>query len=80
MISLATLQTRGMAWLKRHLPSDRSVRISDVTSSYTTLNLIGPMAKELLHELTKLSMKPVDFPAMTCQVRHGPYCFGLNTS
>merc|ERR1719239_1950421 len=35
MICLAFQQTRAIAWLKSHVPSDGSVQVTDVTSMYS---------------------------------------------
>ena len=35
---------------------------------YTVLNVIGPKARELLGELTDVSLKVVDFPHMSGKV------------
>jgi len=55
-----------MKWLKSHVPEDGSVFLSDVTSLYTALNLIGPKAKYLLAELSDENFN--DFARMTCRV------------
>lgn len=52
MVSPTMQQTRVAEWMARHLPSDNSVQISDVTSMYTVLHVIGPKTKDLLSELT----------------------------
>ncbi|XP_074645385.1 pyruvate dehydrogenase phosphatase regulatory subunit, mitochondrial-like isoform X2 [Tubulanus polymorphus] len=67
MISPTGQQTRGMAWISRHMPREMNVLLSDVTSMYTALNVIGPKAQELLSELTDTSMKKTDFHSMTCK-------------
>jgi pyruvate dehydrogenase phosphatase regulatory subunit len=54
-----------MKWLKEHVPEDGSVFLSDVTSLYTALNVIGPKAKYLLAELSDENFN--DFARMTCQ-------------
>jgi pyruvate dehydrogenase phosphatase regulatory subunit len=55
-----------MKWLKSHVPEDGSVFLSDVTSLYTALNVIGPKAKYLLAELSDENFN--DFARMTCRV------------
>ena len=62
-------QTRSYDWLRDHLPTDGSVQLSDVTSMYTALDVIGPKAKELLSELTDTPLGKQDFMHMTCKVR-----------
>ena len=68
MVGPTAQQTRSFAWLKDHLPKDGSVVLSDVTSMYTSLNVIGPKAQELLSELTDTPLNKQDFMHMTCKV------------
>ncbi|CAF1008069.1 unnamed protein product [Adineta steineri] len=65
LISPTSQSTRSMKWLKSHVPEDGSVFLSDVTSLYTALNLIGPKAKYLLSELSDENFN--DFARMTCK-------------
>ena len=72
MIGPTAQQTRSFAWLQRHLPrSGRTVQLSDVTSMYTAINVIGPKAQELLAELTDTPLDTHNFPSMTCKVGSG---------
>jgi glycine cleavage system aminomethyltransferase T len=66
LVSPTSQSTRNMKWLKSHVPEDGSVFLSDVTSLYTALNVIGPKAKYLLAELSDENFN--DFARMTCQV------------
>lgn len=61
-------QTRSFDWIRDHLPTDGSVQLSDVTSMYTALDVIGPKAKELLSELTDTPLGKQEFMHMTCKV------------
>ncbi|ESO10632.1 hypothetical protein HELRODRAFT_109032, partial [Helobdella robusta] len=65
MIGPTVQQTRSYVWMRDHLPRDGSVQLTDVTSMYTALNVIGPKAQELLSELTDRSLKKKDFMFMT---------------
>ena len=67
-ISPASQQTRNLWWLNEHLPPNSNIQISDITSMYTVINVIGPKARELLAELTDVSLKVADFPHMTGKV------------
>jgi len=67
LVSPTSQSTRNMKWLKSHVPEDGSVFLSDVTSLYTALNVIGPKAKYLLAELSDENFN--DFARMTCQVK-----------
>lgn len=69
MIAPTAQQTRCFSWLKDHLPKDGTVQLSDVTSMYTALNIIGPKAQELLSELTDTPLGKRDFMHMSCQAR-----------
>jgi len=67
MIGPTAQQTRAKNWIRDHLPKNGSVQLSDVTSMYTTINVIGPKAQELLEELTEVPLDSKSFPHMTCQ-------------
>ena len=67
MISPTSQQTRAYHWLSKHAPAQNSVLISDVTSMYTALNVMGPKAEGLLSELTDTNMSKQAFHSMTCQ-------------
>ncbi|XP_023244971.1 pyruvate dehydrogenase phosphatase regulatory subunit, mitochondrial [Copidosoma floridanum] len=65
MIAPTIQQTRCKHWLKRHLPSDGSVAVSDVTSAYTAICIMGPATRQLLSELTDIDLNPKNFPFFT---------------
>ncbi|XP_059488036.1 pyruvate dehydrogenase phosphatase regulatory subunit, mitochondrial [Neocloeon triangulifer] len=65
MIAPTIQQTRCKAWMKRHKPSDGSVAISDVTSMYTAICVMGPHAIPLLSELADVDLNPTFFPFFT---------------
>ncbi len=50
------------SWIRRHLPEDGSVRLSDVTARWACFALWGPKAYEILAPLTP---DPLDFPYMS---------------
>jgi len=68
IISPVTQQTRSTKWLKEHFPADGSVLMSDITSLYAAINVVGPKAIDLLSELTDESLSKTDFPQFTCKV------------
>jgi 4-methylaminobutanoate oxidase (formaldehyde-forming) len=51
-----------MAWVRRHLPGDGSVTVTDVTSRWACFALWGPKAPQILRPLTP---DPLDFPYMS---------------
>jgi glycine cleavage system aminomethyltransferase T/glycine/D-amino acid oxidase-like deaminating enzyme len=66
----------GMAdrkWLSDHLPADGSAQLADLTSSWTTLGLWGPRARDVLESLTSEDVSHEGFPFGTCRtVEVGP--------
>ncbi|XP_076057029.1 pyruvate dehydrogenase phosphatase regulatory subunit, mitochondrial-like isoform X2 [Oratosquilla oratoria] len=48
MLAPTFQQTRIMDWMRRQITADASVSISDVTSMYTVLSVLGPKSKEML--------------------------------
>ena len=69
MICPTTQQSRAWSWLSRHLPSDGSVFLRDVTSMFSGINIIGPHAQPLLGDVTDFatSTSRDDFRPMTCK-------------
>lgn len=68
MIAPTIQQTRCKVWIQRHLPSDGSVSLSDVTSMYTAICIMGPFTRSLLSELTDTDLRPKYFPFFTFKV------------
>lgn len=77
IISPVTQQTRNMKWLKEHFPEDGSVLMSDITSLYAAINLVGPKAIELLSELTDEDLSTQNFPRFTCKEIDVGYASGI---
>ena len=77
IISPVTQQTRNMKWLSEHFPEDGSVLMSDITSLYAAINVVGPKAVELLSELTDESLSTSDFHAFTCKEIDIGYASGI---
>ncbi|KAK9871456.1 hypothetical protein WA026_012830 [Henosepilachna vigintioctopunctata] len=63
MIAPTIQQTRCKVWLKKHLP--RNVAMSDVTSMYTALCIMGPFTRTMLSEMTETDLSPKNFPFFT---------------
>ncbi|HZQ16145.1 MAG TPA: FAD-dependent oxidoreductase [Gaiellaceae bacterium] len=60
----------GMAdlkWYANALPADGSAQITDLTSSWTTLGLWGPRARDILASLTRDDVSNEGFPFATCR-------------
>lgn len=60
MVSPSAQQTRIYEWMSNNLPTDgSSIKLSDQTSMYTVINVVGPKAVRLISELTNSN---VDLP------------------
>ena len=60
----------GMAdlkWFRDHLPADGSAQIFDLTSSWCTLGLWGPRARDVLASITSDDVSDAGFPFATCR-------------
>ncbi|MEJ2557240.1 MAG: FAD-dependent oxidoreductase [Anaerolineae bacterium] len=62
-----SIQTHVEAWLKRYIPSEAHVFVTDVTSGYAILNVQGPKSRRLLSGLTNMDMSNEAFPYLTMQ-------------
>ena len=56
-----------LAWIERHLPSDGSARVEDVTSRYACYCLWGPLARDILAPLTESDVSDAAFPYLTAR-------------
>ncbi|MBO67786.1 MAG: glycine cleavage system protein T [Acidiferrobacteraceae bacterium] len=53
-----------MRWFQEHL--DQDVRVNDISDSIVGFALAGPRSRELLSELTPVSLSNEDFPFLEC--------------
>jgi glycine cleavage system T protein len=56
-----------MAWVRKHMPDDGSVQLTDVTSAYACFGLWGPRARDILAPLTRSDVGNDAFRYMTAQ-------------
>jgi glycine cleavage system aminomethyltransferase T len=56
-----------LGWLRKHLPSDGSVLINDLTSGRVCFGLWGPAARDLLAPLTTDDISDAAFPYLTAR-------------
>ncbi len=54
-------------WIRRHLPSDGSVTVRDITTQLGCIGLWGPRAREILQEVSVEDLSNAAFPYMTCR-------------
>ncbi len=59
--------TAVQAWLRRNIPSEAHVFVTNITSAYSVLNLQGPKSRDLLTRLTHADMSNEAFPFLTMQ-------------
>ena len=52
-------------WIRKNLPADAHVTLTDVTSAYAVLALMGPHAREILSRLTSADLSNAAFPFAT---------------
>jgi len=65
VVAPTAAQTRTAAWLRDRLPSDATV--SDVTSGFAVLAIMGPRSRDLLQRLTEEDLGNDSFPFGTAK-------------
>ncbi len=56
---------RDMDWLSRHMPADAHAVLTDVTSGWTVLSVMGPKSRALLQKVSKADLSNEGFPFAT---------------
>jgi 4-methylaminobutanoate oxidase (formaldehyde-forming) len=67
LVLVDAIQVHVETWLKRHIPAEAHVFVTDVTSAYNILNVQGPKSRRLLSRLTSADMSNEAFPYLTMQ-------------
>jgi 4-methylaminobutanoate oxidase (formaldehyde-forming) len=65
VVTSAICQTRDLAWLRRHTSEDMRCSITDVTSAYAVLGVMGPKSRALLSAVSPADFGDEAFPFMT---------------
>ncbi|XP_015909112.1 pyruvate dehydrogenase phosphatase regulatory subunit, mitochondrial [Parasteatoda tepidariorum] len=65
IISPTIQQARCQAWLRRNLPPDSPILITDITSLYTAICIMGPLAQSVMSDVSDTSVSYKDFPFFT---------------
>ena len=55
------------AWLRRHIPAEAHVFVTNITSAYSVLNIQGPKSRDFLSSVTHADMSNEAFPYLTSQ-------------
>ncbi len=63
----AASSVRDMDWLRRHIPDDAHVFVTDVTSGQAVLPVMGPNSRALLQKVTDADLSLAGFPFATAQ-------------
>jgi 4-methylaminobutanoate oxidase (formaldehyde-forming) len=61
IVTGASVATHDMDWIRRHL-GDARATLTDVTSGYAVISLMGPRSRELLATLTDADVSHAGFP------------------
>jgi dimethylglycine dehydrogenase len=67
VVSAAATECHDHAWMERHLPSDGSVYLDNVTDEYAVLTLAGPRSRELLQSLARVDVSHEAFRFFRCR-------------
>lgn len=67
MVTAAASQTQDMGWIKRNLGESAAVTVTDVTSAYAVLAVMGPRARDLLAKVSPADFTNAAFPFGTMQ-------------
>ncbi|MEO0893676.1 MAG: FAD-dependent oxidoreductase [Pseudomonadota bacterium] len=68
IVTIASSQTRDMAWLKGNIPQDARAFAYDATSGLPMLALMGPRARDLLQSLSGADLSSQAHPFGTSQM------------
>jgi 4-methylaminobutanoate oxidase (formaldehyde-forming) len=67
IVTAAAGQTRDFAWLRGHIPDDAYAVLTDMTSGYAVLGVMGPNSRALLGALGPDDLSNDAFPYMTAR-------------
>jgi 4-methylaminobutanoate oxidase (formaldehyde-forming) len=66
-VTIAASQVRDFEWIRRNIRDDERAVLTDVTSSYAVLSVMGPKSRELLSLLTSDDLSSEAFPFGTAR-------------
>ena len=67
LLSGSAQTVRDMDWITSHIPYDACAVLTDVTSAYSVMGVMGPNARELLSRVCKSDLSNEAFPFSTIQ-------------
>jgi 4-methylaminobutanoate oxidase (formaldehyde-forming) len=65
LVTSSASVVRDRVWIERHLDRDEHVAVTDVSSSYAVLGVMGPHARDLLQRLSRTELSDAAFPFAT---------------
>ena len=67
IVTSGSQQTRDYYWLKSHIPDDAHAFLTDITSGYAMLGLMGPNAREVMSKVSPADLSNQAFAFATSQ-------------
>jgi len=67
MVTGSAFGVRDMGWIGKHLPTDGSVTVQELTSARATINLAGPLCRQILDKVADGDVSNEAFPYMTAR-------------
>jgi glycine cleavage system aminomethyltransferase T/glycine/D-amino acid oxidase-like deaminating enzyme len=62
VVTAAIAQTRDLAWLRRHIGEDERCAVTDVTSGFAMLGVMGPASRALLENISGADLSNAAHP------------------
>ncbi|MSR13200.1 MAG: FAD-dependent oxidoreductase [Gammaproteobacteria bacterium] len=68
VVTAAASATRDLAWLQRQIPANSRAVVTDVSSGFAVLGLMGPRSREILARVTDADLSNAGFPFGTSRI------------
>jgi glycine cleavage system aminomethyltransferase T len=67
LITGTAVGNHDVGWIRRHVPDDGSVVVTDITSARACFGLWGPAARDILAAMTSVDVSDAAFPYLTAK-------------
>ena len=67
LVSGTGFRTHDSAWIRSQFLADEKVELHDITEEWATFSLMGPLAREVLAQVTENDLENENFPFGTCR-------------
>lgn len=67
IVTAGVTEVRDFDWLKRHFPEDSNIVLTNLTSAYVMVGIMGPESRNLLSALTETDLSNEAFPFATAK-------------